>query len=112
MNAGLRRSRFGWIAAPMVPWALHFVAVYSLQGLVCARGWSQPAGVAGMIALTLLAWGVVAWLGVRGRRVLAGADDGPHGTRFAARLVVLLSVLSAVAVAFTVLPVLLLAPCQ
>lgn len=112
MSAGLHRSRFGWIAAPMVPWALHFVAIYSLQGLVCARGWNQPAGMAGMIALTLLAWGVVAWLGVRGRRALDGADDGPRGTRFAARLVVLLSVLSAVAIGFTALPVLLLAPCE
>ncbi|TDK23348.1 hypothetical protein E2F46_10505 [Luteimonas aestuarii] len=112
MTGTSRPRRFSWIAAPMVWWALHFVAVYSLQGLVCARGWSQPAGIAGITGLTLVAWAVVAWSGVHGRRVLDAAADDPRGTRFAARLVVWLSVLSAVAIAFTVLPVLLLPPCR
>ncbi|QDH71124.1 hypothetical protein [Marilutibacter alkalisoli] len=108
----MRRSRFGWIAAPMLPWALHFVAIYSLQGLVCARGWNQVGGVVGMLALTVLAWGATAWLGALGRRALAAAADDPGATRFAARLVVWLSLLSAVAILFTALPVVLLAPCE
>lgn len=112
MTSGSRPRRFSWIAAPMVWWALHFVAVYSLQGLVCARGWSEPAGIAGIAGLTLAAWAAVAWSGLHGRRVLAAADDDARGTRFAARLVAWLSVLSAVAIAFTVVPVLLLAPCR
>lgn len=112
MTAPSRMRRFSWIAAPMVWWALHFVSVYSLQGLVCARGWSEPAGIAVIALLTLAAWSAVAWNGLHGRRVLQVADDEPHGTRFAARLVTWLSVLSAVAITFTVLPVLLLPPCR
>jgi amino acid permease len=112
MTTASRPRRFSWIAAPMLWWALHFVAVYSLQGLVCARGWSEPAGLAGIALLTLLAWAAVAWTGLHARRVLRHAGDDPRGTRFAARLATWLSVLSAVAIAYTVLPVVLLAPCK
>lgn len=107
-----RPRRFSWIALPLVPWAVHFVAIYSLQGLVCARGWSQAAGQAGMVALTLLAFVAIAWIGLHAWRALHAEDADDDGRRFAARVALLLSALSMVAVAFTALPLLLLAPCQ
>lgn len=125
MEMSSRPRRFSWIALPLLPWALHFVAIYSLQGLVCARGWSQPLGMAGMVALTLLAFVAIAWIGLRARRALHGGRGGRDGGqqsnrqegeresgRFAARVALLLSALSLVAVAFTALPLVLLAPCE
>lgn len=107
-----RPRRLSWIALPLLPWALHFVAIYSLQGLVCARGWSQPAGMGGMVVLTLMAFAAIAWIGVRAWRVVRTRDAGQHGHLFAARVALLLSALSMVAVAFTAMPLLLLAPCE
>lgn len=108
---GFRRSRFLWIAAPFLPWALHFFAIYAIQGLACGRGWSAAWTYAAMGALSLACMvavggiGARAWAQVRSSRARADAA-------MAARLVAMLSALSLLAIAMTTLPVLLLSPCE
>ncbi len=111
MSGSGRPKRLSWIASPFAIWGLHFVAVYSIQGLACARGWPASGAWAGIGMSTLAAFIAVAWIGLRARR-LAGAADDPGEKRFAARLVAMLSLLSLVAMVFTILPVLLLHPCE
>lgn len=104
-----RPRRFTRIAAPLLPWAIHFVAVYSLQGLVCARGWSQLAGQTGMIGMTVVALAAIASIGFhawRGMRRESSAE-----ALFTARVTLYASGLSLVAVLFTATPLWLLAPC-
>lgn len=102
------------IAAPMGVWALHFVAVYSVQGLTCAEGWNPRTGFWAMLALTLPALAAIAWLGLRARRLardtLAG-DAVSQRRRFAAQATGLCAVLATLAVLFTLAPVLLLPVC-
>ena len=95
----------------MLVWALHFAAVYILQGLGCTRGWPDPATGIGLGASTVLAFAAVAWIGARAWRQLRGAGDVGQA-RFVARLVAILSLLAAVAIAFTSIPMFLLLPCE
>ena len=111
MTRSRRPRRLLWIASPFAIWALHFVLVYSIQGLVCARGWAVAAAWAGMALVTLPAFVAVAWLGLRARRRAQAADVAGE-KRFAARLVAMLSLLAALAMVFTILPALLLNPCE
>ncbi len=102
------------IAAPMAVWALHFVAVYSVQGLTCAEGWSPRAGFWAMLGLTVPAIGAIAWLGLRAwrlARALPGEEAARRRSRFAAQATGLCALLAAVAVLFTLAPVLLLPVC-
>lgn len=109
------------MAAPMAIWALHFVVVYSLTGLACGRGWyrsivgGQPIATWVLIAVTLLAWAVLAWLGWSAWRSRKQADTGSPASprrRFVARMTLALAWLAILAVAFTALPVLMLPPCE
>ncbi len=111
MTRSRRPRRLLWIASPFAVWALHFVLVYSIQGLVCARGWPLAAAWAGIAAVTLPAFAAVAWLGLRAWRRAQAADLAGE-KRFAARLVAMLSLLAALAMVFTILPTLLLTPCE
>ena len=111
MSGLSRPRRLSWIASPFLAWGLHFFVVYSLQGLVCGRGWSPASAWWGMGALTVAAFATVAWIGLRARRVVAAAGDDA-GRRFTARMVAMLCVLALVAMGFTVLPALLLHPCE
>lgn len=112
------------MAAPMAVWALHLLAVYSLQGLACAEGW-QRTRVAGLEAvtwwlllLTVLALAAIAWLGARARHAwrvekTAPEDDVPaRRRRFTAAATAILAVIAAIAVTFTAMPVPLLATCD
>lgn len=112
MTKTMRPRRFTWLALPLLPWAIHFVAIYSLQGLVCARGWSQPAGVAGMVGLTIIALVAIAWIGTHAWRALRRLGRDEHGRRFTMQVASMLSVLSWVAVLFTAMPLLWLPPCE
>lgn len=111
MSRWSRPKRLSWIASPFAIWGLHFFGIYSIQGLVCARGWQAGGVWAGIGVATLAAFAAVAWIGLRARR-LAGADGEPAEKRFAARLVAMLSLLSLVAMVFTIVPALLLHPCE
>ncbi|WP_407353844.1 hypothetical protein [Luteimonas sp. R10] len=112
------------MAAPMAVWALHLLAVYSLQGLACAEGW-QRTRVAGLEAvtwwlllLTAAALAAIAWLGARARRAwrdanASAADEAAaRRRRFTAKAATLLAVIAAIAVTFTAAPVLLLSTCD
>lgn len=106
-----RPRRLSWIASPFVAWGLHFVTVYSLQGLVCGRGWPGWTAWLGIGLATLLAVAAVAWIGLRAWRE-ADASEAAAERRFTARLVAMLSLLSLLAMAFTIIPALLLQPCE
>ena len=123
MSDALSPWRLTGIAAPMAVWALHLVAVYSLQGVACAEGLDRLrlAGLEALawwlLALTAVALAALAWLGVRAWRGwhAARADAAAPGIaarrRFAAAVAGALSVMAAVAVCFTTIPVLLLPGC-
>jgi hypothetical protein len=111
------------MSMPLVVWALHFVMVYSLQGLACARTlWRTPvAGQDAMTwvlwALTVLALGVIALFGasaLRVWRIARAQTDGRSGTtrlRFLTALSALVALIAAIGVVFTALPVALLPTC-
>lgn len=112
------------LALPMLVWALHFLAVYVLAGLACARGWSTQsvAGltptawwllVCGLVAVTVLAFlARGAWLSTPPPSLHGGADGMPMPRRhFIARACLALCVLAAIAVVLTTVPVLLLPTC-
>lgn len=105
------RSRFLWIAAPFLPWALHFFAIYSIQGLACGRGWSTTSTYASMAGLSIACLAATGWIGLHAWRLARTARA--NGERsMAATLVAWLSALSLLAIAMTTLPVLLLSPCE
>lgn len=111
------------MSMPLVVWALHFVVVYSLQGLACARAlWRAPvAGLETMTwvlwALTVLALGVIALFGARALRawrIARAQTDGRTETarlRFLTALSALVALIAAIGVVFTALPVALLPTC-
>jgi len=111
------------MSMPLVVWALHFVTVYSLQGLACARAlWRAPvAGLETMTwvlwALTALALVVIAVFGaaaLRGWRSARAQPDGRTETarmRFLTALSALVALIAAIGVVFTAVPVALLPTC-
>jgi hypothetical protein len=123
MSNPISSYRLTGIAAPMAIWAAHLLAVYSLQGVACAEGLDRLrfAGTEALAwwltGLTVLALGALAWLGVRAwrdwRTARPGSDLPARSARrrFAAALTGALSVMAAVAVWFTTIPVLLLPGC-
>ena len=112
------------IAAPIV-WAVHFLLLYLLVSLACGFGWTRAdrfglgpaewgAVVATAVALTLI--GYVAAVNVaKYRRARAVSDrsgaPGESVSGFIALTAVLLCMLSAVAVVWAAMPVLLLPTC-
>lgn len=123
MNGILSPYRLTGIATPMAVWALHLVVVYSLQGVTCAESLGR-ARVAGMeplawwvVALTVAAFAVLAWLGRRAWQAWMAANtdrsEPVHAARrrFSAAITGALCVLSAVAILFTTIPTMLLPGC-
>ncbi len=123
MKDALSPWRLTGIAAPMAVWALHLVVVYSLQGVTCAEGLDRArfAGLEALtwwvLALTAACFAALAWTGLRAWRGwhAANADRSTPAIaarrRFSAAVTAALSVLAAVAVLFTTIPVLLLPGC-
>jgi len=123
MTGPLSPYRLTGIAAPMTVWALHFVVVYSLQGVACAEGLDRHrfAGAEALAwwlsGLTVAALAALAWLGLgawRGWKDARPGSDEPTRAarrRFAAAATGALSVMAFVAVCFTTIPVLLLPGC-
>src|SRR5690606_19246891 len=60
VSAPRRQWRLTWIASPFVVWGLHFVAVYSIQGLACGRAWPVAGAWLGMGLATAPAFAAVA----------------------------------------------------
>lgn len=112
------------MSAPFVLWALHFVALYSLQGLACARQlWRTP--VAGLETMTWVLWALtalvlaaIAWEALRVwhiRRALPVADGAGRADlarrRFMTVLALLGAAIAALGVMFTAAPLALLPTC-
>ena len=106
------------VTAPLLAWAAHFVAAYSIAAIVCAKG--LPLGVLriaiGVVtAATLL---VVARFGLRGlshARAVSEPHDAPTGPArrgFLGLLVSLIAALAAVAVAYSALVFVLVRDCR
>src|SRR5690606_8309215 len=101
----------------------HFAVVYSLVGLRCGAppAWLPRIGEvglrAGLLLASLAALTAIAWLAWSARRRLlaaaAGAADAQAWPRprFLARVQLGIAGLAAVAVGFTLLPMLVLEPC-
>jgi hypothetical protein len=117
--------RLSGMVAPMVVWAVHFVVVYSVQGLACAHGW-QRATFAGQAAVTwwlllvtavmlaaAAAFGIRGWRAWRAARVAlqSGATPEDRFRRFTAGITAVLSLIAIVAICFTAIPILLLQTC-
>lgn len=115
--------RLTGMAAPMAVWAVHLVAVYSLQGVACVEGLDRIrfAGAEALAwwlcGLTAIALVAIAWMGLRawrGWRTARPGSDVPARAarrRFASAVTAALSVMSIVAVCFTTIPILLLPGC-
>lgn len=112
------------MVAPFGLWALHFLSLYSLQGLACARQlWRTSAG--GLEIMTWVLWAVtvvilaaIAWEAIRAWRIrralLASPDSGrtEHSRRhFMAVLSLLGAAISALGVVFTASPLAMLQTC-
>lgn len=93
---------------PLLVWSVHFAFTYGLAAAQCTPAWMRPGGPDRMLlgAVTLGAAGACAWLAWRARDVPRRADAGLVDW---ARLV--LAVLALVAVAWTGVPLLLVAGC-
>ncbi len=117
MKAGLLSPRrLLGVCAPLLLWAIHLVAVYSLQGLACS---GQADGVLGgdsrlrlllvVLSITLLALVTgQAWRAGRMRR----ATTPGQTAAFLPAATLLAAVVAAIAIVFTTVPILMLAPCE
>ena len=114
-----------WMVAPLIAWALHFVAVYALVGLHCGAppAWRPRvpdlALHTGLLLATAAAVAAIGWIAVDGwrRRSPGATPDGAgpgaeaRGQVFRATVQVLIAALALLAVAFTMLPTALLEAC-
>lgn len=112
------------MTAPYALWTLHFLSLYSLQGLACARQlWRNPIG--GLELMTWVLWGLtvvilaaIAWEAMRIwriRRALQASDTAgraEHARRhFMAVLGLLGAAVAALGVMFTASPLAMLQTC-
>lgn len=103
-----RRGLTAALGAPIV-WSVHFLAVYVLNALACARGVAAGWVVPGILLLTLLAAaGLVALIRPARPHARAGAEAAAP---FTSRLGLLLGLLSLLAVLWNALPALFLPAC-
>lgn len=112
-------SLFGLVFAPTI-WALHFLAIYGLAAVACARGTSlQPTipmwigGLTGVALLAILLVSLPAWREFRRERNRRTSRDDPEGrAHFLAHAALLLAGLSLFATALQALPALLSVSCR
>ena len=123
--------RLTGMALPLAVWAVHFLAVYIMQGLACGEDW-QRERVAGLelvswwlLLATLVALALIAWQGVRALRcrklakfevraargVESPVASAARRRHFMSMLTALVALVAFIATSFTALPVLLLPPC-
>lgn len=116
-----RESLWRIILAP-VAWAMHFVICYAAAAVVCAKAPGLVDSLRlGIGALTLLALGLIGWLGRRAWRqwdVLNTGDyRNPLGEaedrhQFLGHAAVLLALISAIGVTYVALPAIFLETCR
>lgn len=105
-------------------WALHFVVVYGVTGVVCAKIEAPDALVVLRVvigAATVVAMACIIFVGVKSWRqwsYLDGYDHehempvGEHRHEFLGHAAFLLSVLSALAVLYTAMPAVFIGTCS
>lgn len=110
------------VLAPVL-WAVHFVAVYGLTAMTCAKFGTPEAVTLLRIAiavLTFVALGGIGMVGIKSWRqwdYLADHDyshhlpTGEHRHEFLGHAAFLLSVMSAIAVVYTALPAVFIGTC-
>jgi hypothetical protein len=119
-----KRENLWTLAASPLVWAVHFLLSYGVAAVWCARfvgedGSLLPVRVA-IAAFTLVALSIIAWIGTRAwRRHRLRGGRAPHDEdtslarhRFLGFAVVLLSSLSAVAVAYSAMVVVFVRSCR
>jgi hypothetical protein len=113
------------VAASPLIWALHFVVVYALAAVWCGK-LAAPDGSLTVVRvtfalLTAVALAAVVWLGWRGyrRHRLGGTATASHGAdtpedrhRFLGYVALLLSGLSALAIIYEALVVVMIRSCR
>lgn len=105
------------LVAPLLAWAAHFVFVYAVAAVFCAKGWPIGAMRAAAAAATLLALALLARWFVKGRararREAGAADDAAHARRrFLGFATALTAGLSAVAIVYSALVFVLVRDCR
>jgi len=112
--------KFLYLVSGLVIWATHFLLVYGLNGVACARrfsgtaGWENdvvPAAVLAATAVAIVINGVILIAAVLGRGPGIGAEPDASVRNFWQVTTALLAGLSIVAVAWTGLPALMIGPC-
>ncbi|MCQ0970471.1 hypothetical protein MLD63_08555 [Paracoccus sp. TK19116] len=112
-------SLWHMIAAPVV-WAVHFCAVYGGTALVCARMDAPGLARIGIAAASVVALGLIWWIGRRAWRQwdYASRANRTHGgpraedrREFLGHSAWLLAIVSAIGVIFVSLPALFIESC-
>lgn len=108
----------------LIVWSVHFAVVYALAGLGCEMGWQHRSLLGGnlvsilLLAVTVPALGLIAWIGWggwrwQGRARQSGIEpDTARRWRFMGYLTVALACVAFVSTVMTVLPVVMLPPCE
>ena len=104
--------------AGLLIWSLHFGAIYVFQALACARGFAgREVGGIGIVtvfiaAATLLALLAAAAVIATGWRTSGPAVELTQHDEFLRRLTILVAGLSAIAIIWQALPILVMPPCE
>jgi len=111
------------VLAPSI-WATHFLACYAAVAIVCAKVAGRTGTIAGarpwLLGLTAIALAAIGWIGLQGWRAhrhgggrLPHDEDTPADRRrFLGLATFLLATLSAVAIAYTTLAIVLAGSCR
>ncbi len=116
----IRRSgpAFVGMMGPYIVWAAHFVAIYGVNGLFCARPWMRgdiaglPLAPTVVVALTVAALALLGWImaaALRGPGPAEGAS--PEARRFVRAFTLLSTGAAFVGVLWDGLPALQVPPC-
>jgi hypothetical protein len=108
----------------LIVWAVHFAAVYSLVGVGCEQQWHRIPLMGTnrltllLIAVTLPALALIAWIGRRGwlshRNAARGgaAREDSERWRFLSRVTLAIAVLAFLSTLMTSVPIMMLPPCN
>jgi hypothetical protein len=110
---------FLYLTGGLVIWAVRFLAIYSLTGLACARGWVDPAGGFGALQIVVVLLSIVALAGCAAILLRAGAhvrdpspDEAEENDRFIHYVAGSVAALAALAIVYEGLPFFLIPVCE
>lgn len=112
MQNPLTRDHLLSMAGPLLIWSAHFVVCYVLVSLACAFGFGGGVTLSGIAALTLVALALLAYTGLANyRKWRRGQRANSDMSAFFALHAMLLSAISAIALAWVAFPAWILPPC-